>query len=74
MKKSARSLRAHGDLILNWFAARGEYSTGIVEGLNSKTKTRLRIWCGFRASEVMQTVMYQVLGQLVVPAATHRFF
>jgi transposase len=33
-KKVARSLRQHRQLILNWFKAQGEHSTGIVEGLN----------------------------------------
>ena len=74
MKKIARSLRAHRELILNWFAARGEYSTGIVEGLNSKIKTTVKIACGFRTPEVMQTAFYHTLGQLPVPPITHRFF
>jgi len=38
MKKIARSLREHRDLILNWFRARGTVSAGSVEGLNNKAK------------------------------------
>ncbi len=34
MKKVARTLRAHRPLILNWFRAKGEVSSGAVEGLN----------------------------------------
>jgi hypothetical protein len=36
MKKVARMLRAHEELLLNWFRAKGEVSAGAVEGLNNK--------------------------------------
>jgi transposase len=36
MKKVARSLRDHRELILNWFRAKGTVSSGTVEGLNNK--------------------------------------
>ena len=52
MKKVARSLRAHEDLILNWFAAKKEYSSGIVEGFNNKVKLTIRKAYGFRAPGV----------------------
>jgi transposase len=74
LKKVARSLRQHRQLILNWFAAQGEYSTGIVEGLNHKIKTRVRISCGYRTSDGLQTALYHTLGRLPVPELTHRFF
>ncbi len=32
MKKVARTIRSHRPLILNWFRARGEVSSGAVEG------------------------------------------
>ena len=35
MQKVARMLRAHEPLILNWFRAKGEISSGAVEGLNN---------------------------------------
>ena len=38
MKKVARTLRNHRELILNWFRAQGEISSGAVEGLNNKVK------------------------------------
>src|SRR5271165_6693956 len=34
MKKVARMLRTHEELLLNWFRAKGEVSAGAVEGLN----------------------------------------
>jgi hypothetical protein len=38
MKKVARMLRTHEQLILNWFRTKGEISAGTVEGLNNKTR------------------------------------
>ena len=48
IKKVARSIRSHRNLILNWFAAKKEFSSGIVEGLNYKIKLTLRKAYGFR--------------------------
>jgi len=48
MKKVARMLRAHDALILNWFKARGEVSTGATEGLNNKIRVVTRRAYGFR--------------------------
>jgi transposase len=36
MKKVARMLRRHRPLLLNWFRARGEISSAVVEGFNNK--------------------------------------
>jgi hypothetical protein len=36
MKKVARMLRAHEELLLNWFRARGEISAGAVEASTTK--------------------------------------
>ena len=38
MKKVARSLRQHRELILNWFVAKRQYNSGIVEGLTLQRK------------------------------------
>lgn len=73
MKKVARSLREHRELILNWFRARGEISAGIVEGLNNKLKLTLRKAYGFRTFEAAQTALYHALGDLPEPEDTHRF-
>ena len=40
MKKIARSLRQHRELILNYFRAQKLISSGVVEGLNNKAKVR----------------------------------
>jgi transposase len=42
MKKVARTLRAHRELILNYFRAKKQFSSGIVEGLNNKVKLTMR--------------------------------
>ena len=38
MKKIARSLRQHRELILNYFRVQKLLSSGVVEGLNNKAK------------------------------------
>ena len=38
MKKIAQMLRAHEELILNWFRAKGEISSGAVEGSTIKSE------------------------------------
>ena len=43
MKKIARSLREHRELILNYFRAQKLISRGVVEGLNNKAKVTMRI-------------------------------
>ncbi|WP_205744351.1 transposase [Dyella sp. M7H15-1] len=48
MKKFAKTVRAHRELILNYFRARKQFSSGIVEGLNNKAKVTMRKAYGFR--------------------------
>ena len=48
MKKVARTLRAHRELILNYFRVRKEFSSGVIEGLNNKAKVTMRKSYGFR--------------------------
>jgi len=38
MKKVAKMLRRHRPLLLNWFRAKKQFSSGIVEGFNTKAK------------------------------------
>ena len=54
MKKVARTLRRHRELILNWFHAKGELSSEIVEGLNNKVKLTTRKAYGFRTYEAVE--------------------
>ena len=73
LKKVARSLRNHRPLILNWFRARGEISSGSVEGLNNKLKLTFRRSYGFRTFPAAQTALYHAMGRLPEPEQTHRF-
>ena len=73
MKKVARSLRTHRPLLLNWFAARKQFSSGIVEGMNNKIKTTARKSYGFGTQEVLQVALYHTLADLPLPPVTHRF-
>jgi len=73
MKKVARMLRAHEELILNWFRAKGELSGGAVEGLNNKIRVVTRRSYGFRTFRAMEIALYHTLGRLPEPESTHRF-
>jgi transposase len=73
MKKVARMLRTHEQLILNWFRAKGEISAGTVEGLNNKIRVVTRRSYGFRTYEAMEIALYHTLGRLPEPESTHRF-
>src|SRR5437016_9500342 len=42
MKKIAKTLRSHRELILNYFRAKKQFSSGVVEGLNNKAKLTMR--------------------------------
>jgi transposase len=74
MKKVAKTLRRHRELILNYFRARKAFSSGIVEGLNNKAKVTMRKSYGFRTFHVLETALYHGLGKLPEPDVAHRFF
>jgi len=74
MKKVARTLMKHGELILNWFIAKGTISAGIVEGLNYNVKLTLKKAYGFRTEEAVKTALYHRLGALPEPEFTHKFW
>jgi transposase len=76
MKKVARMLQSHRSLLLNWFRAKGEMSSGPVEGLNNRLKVITRRAYGFRTFRAIEVALYHTLGKLPDPqdSATHRFF
>lgn len=73
MQKVARMLRAHEELLLNWFRAKGEISSGAVEGLNNKIRVVTRRSYGFRTYKAMEIALYHTLGRLPEPELTHCF-
>ena len=74
IKKVARMLRGHRELILNWFRARKEFSSGAVEGLNNKAKLSTKMAYGFGSFKTLEIVLYHRLGDLPEPEFTHKFF
>lgn len=73
LKKVARSLRSHRELILNWFRANKAISAGVVEGFNNKLKLTTRKAYGFRSYRVAEVALYHALGNLPEPEVAHRF-
>jgi transposase len=73
MKAKAKMLQSHRDLILNYFRAKKEYSSGVVEGLNTKVKLVTRKAFGYRVFETIRIALFHTLGHLPEPEHTHRF-
>jgi len=74
LKKFARTVRAHRQLILNYFRARKQFSSGVIEGLNNKAKVTMRKAYGFRTFRATELARYHVLGKLPEPRLTHSFY
>jgi len=73
MKKVAKMLRNHRPLLLNWFRAKGQLSSAVVEGFNNKAKLTTRKAYGFRTYHALEIALYHALGALPEPEFTHRF-
>jgi transposase len=74
MKKFARTVRAHRELLLNYFRARKAFSSGVIEGLNNKAKVTMRKAYGFRTFRMTELALYHVLGKLPEPKLAHTFY
>jgi len=74
MRKIARSLQQHRELILNYFRAQKLPSSGVVERLNNKAKVALRKSHGLRIFCTLEPALYRSLGELPKPESTHDFF
>ena len=74
MKKVAKMLRRHRPLLLNWFKAKKQFSSGIVEGFNNKAKLTTRKAYGFRTFKAAEIALYHAMGALPVPIIAHEFF
>jgi transposase len=74
MKKVAKTLRGHRELILNYFRAKKMFSSGIVEGLNNKAKVTMRKAYGFRTFRIAEIALYHALGNLPEPKLAHTFY
>jgi transposase len=74
MKKIAKMLRKHRELILNYFRAKKQFSSGVIEGLNNKAKVTIRKSYGFRTFRIAELALYHALGKLPEPKLTHKFY
>ena len=74
MKREAKTVRRHKELILNWFRAKKQFSSGIVEGLNNKVKLTIRKSYGFKRYKSIEIALYHSLGKLPEPPITHTFY
>ena len=70
-RKSRAELVTHE---LNYFRARKQLSSGVVEGLNNKAKLTMRKAYGFRTFRVTELALYHALGKLPEPYLAHRFY
>lgn len=74
MKKVARMLRAHKQLLGNYFQAKKQYTSAIVEGHNLKCGLVMRRAYGLRTYQALEVALYHNLGDLPMPTLTHRFW
>ena len=74
MKKFARTVRNHRELLLNYFRARKEFSSGVIEGLNNKAKVTMRKAYGYRSFRIAELSLFHVLGKLPEPTLAHDFY
>jgi transposase len=74
MKKIARSLRQHRELILNYFRAQKPISSGVVEGLNNNAKVTMRNPMASALTESSNSPYIIHFGKLPEPDSTHDFF
>ena len=58
MKKFVSTLRQHEDLLMNYFKAKKQYTSGIVEGLNLKVNLSMRKAYGFRSFDVLKIAYF----------------
>ena len=73
IKNFVKMIRRHKPLIMNWFKAKKQYSSGVVEGLNRKVNLVTRRAYGFRSYEVLKIALFHTMGELPEPKSTHRF-
>ena len=74
LKKVAGTLHSHRSLLLNYFEAAKQYSSGVVGGLNAKVKLTLKRSYGFRTENAREVALYHALGKEPEPSFIHSFF
>ncbi len=74
IKKFVKTVRNHQSLMMNWFKANKQYSSGTVEGLNRIVNLVTRKAFGFREHETLKIALFHTMGKLPEPKSTHSFF
>ena len=74
LKKEAKTIRKHKNLILNYFRTKKRFSSGIVEGLNNKIKVVTRKSYGFKSWKAMEIALYHSMGKLPEPPKINHTF
>jgi len=72
--KFVATIRKHQPLIMNYFKAKKQLSSGVVEGLNRKVNLATRKAYGYRTFDALHTALFQTMGDLPEPESTHEFF
>lgn len=73
IKKFVGTIRVHEDLIMNWFKAKKQFSSGAVEGMNRKVNLITRKAFGYRKYDVLKIALFHALGHLPEPEMPHEF-
>jgi hypothetical protein len=73
MKKVAKTLRGHRELILDYFRVKKQLSSGAAERLNNKAKATMRKSYGLRTFRIAEIVLYHTFRKLPEPENTHSF-
>lgn len=73
IKTFVKTIRRHQPLILNWFKAKKQFSSGVVEGLNRKVNLVTRKSYGFRSFDILKIALFHTTGGLPEPALKHKF-
>ena len=72
VKRFARTVRANRELLLNYFRAKKQFSSGDIEGRTAKVTMRKAY--GYRTFRVAELSLYHGLGRLPEPKLAHKFF
>lgn len=73
VKKFVGTVRAHEELLMNWFKAKKQFSSGAVEGMNRKVNLITRRAYGYRTFDVLKIALFHTLGHLPEPEMPHEF-
>jgi transposase len=74
VKKFAGTESAHRELLFNFFKAKKQFSSGVIEGLNNKAKVNLMKAYGYRTFRIAELSEYHVPGRLPQSRLAHKFF